>query len=88
MAEAYTIVFQPSGRRGEVPAGKTVLAAAQELGVGIEASCGGKGVCGKCRIIVEEGRFEKLGLVSGASHVSERGETEEKFFTEDELSRG
>ena len=88
MAEAYTIVFQPSGRRGEVPAGKTVLAAAQELGVGIEASCGGKGVCGKCRIIVEEGRFEKLGLVSGAFHVSERGETEEKFFTEDELSRG
>lgn len=88
MAEAYTIVFQPSGRRGEVPAGKTVLAAAQELGVGIEASCGGKGVCGKCRIIVEEGRFEKLGLVSGATHVSERGETEEKFFTEDELSRG
>lgn len=88
MAEAYTIVFQPSGRRGEVPAGKTVLAAAQELGVGIEASCGGKGVCGKCRIIVEEGRFEKLGLVSGASHVSERGETEEKFFTDDELSRG
>jgi len=88
MAEAYTIVFQPSGRRGEAPAGKTVLAAAQELGVGIEASCGGKGVCGKCRIIVEEGRFEKLGLVSGASHVSERGETEEKFFTEDELSRG
>lgn len=88
MAEAYTIVFQPSGRRGEVPAGKTVLAAAQELGVGIEASCGGKGVCGKCRIIVEEGRFEKLGLVSGATHVSERGETEEKFFTDDELSRG
>ena len=54
MAESYTIVFQPSGRRGEVPSGTTVLAAAQELGVGIEAVCGGKRVCGKCRVIIEE----------------------------------
>ena len=88
MAEVYTIVFQPSGRRGEVPAGTTVLAAAQELGVGIEAVCGGKGVCGKCRVIIEEGRFEKLGLISGASHVSERVSTEERFFTPEEIKRG
>lgn len=88
MAESYTIVFQPSGRRGEVPSGTTVLAAAQELGVGIEAVCGGKGVCGKCRVIIEEGRFEKLGIISGAAHVSERGSAEDKVFTDEEIKRG
>ena len=41
MAEKVQIVFQPSGRRGEIEAGKSILAAARELGVGIEAACGG-----------------------------------------------
>ena len=54
------IVFQPSGRRGEIEAGKSVLEAARTLGVGIEAACGGARVCGKCRVVVETGRFEKL----------------------------
>ena len=70
MEKDVEIVFQPSGRRGRVPAGTTILAAAQGMGVGIEAVCGGKGVCGKCRVIIEEGRFEKLGLVSSKAHVS------------------
>ena len=35
----YTVVFQPSGRRGLIDGGKTLLKAAQELGVGIEANC-------------------------------------------------
>ena len=39
--EKFQIVFQPSGRRGFVEAGKTILQAAQSLGVGIEAACGG-----------------------------------------------
>ncbi|MBR5910028.1 MAG: DUF4445 domain-containing protein, partial [Schwartzia sp.] len=82
------IVFQPSGRRGEVKAGKSRLTAARELGVGIEAACGGARVCGKCRVIVETGRFEKLNLVSSADHVSPVGDVEKKFLTAEELSRG
>jgi len=82
------IVFQPSGRRGEIEAGKSVLEAARTLGVGIEAACGGARVCGKCRVIVETGRFEKLNLVSSADHVSPVGDVERKFLTAEELSRG
>ena len=82
------IVFQPSGRRGEIEAGKSILEAARTLGVGIEAACGGARVCGKCRVVVETGRFEKLNLVSSADHVSPVGDVEKKFLTAEELSRG
>lgn len=88
MAKTVQVVFQPSGRRGEIEAGKSVLEAARTLGVGIEAACGGARVCGKCRVIVETGRFEKLNLVSAADHVSPVGDVEKKFLTVEELSRG
>lgn len=88
MAGTFEIVFQPSGRRGTVAEGTTLLAAAQALGVGIEALCGGKGICGKCRVIIEEGNFEKLGIVSGPAHASELTEAEKKLFSAKELSRG
>ena len=42
------VIFQPSGRRGEVPKGITVIEASRLLGVDIEALCGEKKVCGKC----------------------------------------
>jgi uncharacterized 2Fe-2S/4Fe-4S cluster protein (DUF4445 family) len=44
----FQVIFLPSGRRGEVPEGKTVIEASMELGVGIESVCGGKRSCGKC----------------------------------------
>ena len=88
MANTVQIVFQPSGRRGEIEAGKSVLEAARTLGVGIEAACGGARVCGKCRVIVETGNFEKLGVKSAADHVSPVGEAEKKFLTAEELARG
>ena len=88
MANTVQIVFQPSGRRGEIEAGKSILEAARTLGVGIEAACGGARVCGKCRVIVETGRFEKLNLASAADHVSPVGDVERKFLTAEELARG
>ena len=74
MAKTVQIVFQPSGRRGEIEAGKSILEAARTLGVGIEATCGGARVCGKCRVIVEEGNFDKLSVKSAADHLSPVGE--------------
>jgi uncharacterized 2Fe-2S/4Fe-4S cluster protein (DUF4445 family) len=38
-----------------VPDGETIIHAAMESGVHINASCGGEGVCGKCRVRIEEG---------------------------------
>jgi len=52
------ITFMPSGRAVDVPAGTSILQAAMEAGLHINASCGGAGVCGKCRVVVERGRVE------------------------------
>ena len=66
----HRVIFQPSGRRGEVDEGKTLLEAAQSLGVDIEGLCGKKKVCGKCKVRIEEGYFEKDNIESGMSHLS------------------
>lgn len=58
------VIFQPSGRRGSVPLGATIVEASRLLGVDIEAPCGGKQICGKCKIRVEQGVFKKFGLES------------------------
>ncbi|MDY6903976.1 MAG: ASKHA domain-containing protein [Thermodesulfobacteriota bacterium] len=50
-----TVKFLPHERQVQMPEGETLIKAAMEAGVHINASCGGEGVCGKCRVIVEEG---------------------------------
>ncbi len=42
----------------EVEDGSTLIRAAMAAGVHVNASCGGEGVCGKCRIILESGEVE------------------------------
>ncbi len=64
------VVFQPSGRRARVPPGTTLLDAARQVGVEIESICGGDMVCGKCRVLVEEGRFQEEGITSDMGHLS------------------
>ena len=54
--KTYTLSFQPHNISIEVPEGETILRGALEAGVHINASCGGEGVCGKCRVIIEKGR--------------------------------
>ncbi|HWR58113.1 MAG TPA: ASKHA domain-containing protein [Thermodesulfovibrionales bacterium] len=76
----HRVIFQPSGRRGEVEEGKTLLEAAQSLGVDIEGLCGSKKVCGKCKVRIEEGYFEKDNIESGMSHLSLLTEAEKKHI--------
>jgi uncharacterized 2Fe-2S/4Fe-4S cluster protein (DUF4445 family) len=52
------VTFQPYGISVEVEEGENLLRAAVLAGVHINASCGGQGVCGKCRILLEEGELE------------------------------
>ena len=86
--KTYQVIFQPSGRRGEVSEGKTVIEASRELGVEIESVCGGTKVCGKCRVKVEEGFFERYGMTSRSEHLSPFAEEEEKFIGEAEKAQG
>ncbi|MEE8300206.1 MAG: 2Fe-2S iron-sulfur cluster-binding protein, partial [Desulfatiglandales bacterium] len=55
MKEAM-VIFQPSGRRGNVPLGENLIEASRRLGVDIESLCGEKTLCGKCKVRIEEGR--------------------------------
>ena len=73
------VVFTPSGRRGRFPLGKPLLQAAWELGVDIASICGGRGLCGRCRVVCGEGDFPKHGIVSGAEHLSPAGAVETRF---------
>ena len=74
------IIFQPSGRRGEVDKGVTLIEASRRLGVDIEALCGENKVCGKCKVRIEEGFFEKFGIDSSKASVSEFQEEEAQFI--------
>jgi uncharacterized 2Fe-2S/4Fe-4S cluster protein (DUF4445 family) len=55
--EEASILFMPSGLRGQVPIGTTVLQAAQRLGVDLESICGGQGKCRKCQVLPQQGEF-------------------------------
>lgn len=50
------ITFLPHQKQINVPQGERLIRAALRAGVHINASCGGEGVCGKCRVLIEEGQ--------------------------------
>jgi uncharacterized 2Fe-2S/4Fe-4S cluster protein (DUF4445 family) len=54
----HTITFEPDKVSIRVDKGTNLLEAALAAGVHINASCGGQGVCGKCRIIIEAGEVD------------------------------
>jgi uncharacterized 2Fe-2S/4Fe-4S cluster protein (DUF4445 family) len=72
----FQVLFQPSGRKGEVEEGETILEVSRELGAGIESVCGGEKTCGKCKIKLVEG------------HLSPFTDEEAKFITELERMEG
>lgn len=84
MARKHKVIFQPAGRRGEVLEGTTLLDAARQLGVDIESICGGKGTCGKCKVRIEEGYFEKDAIDSKMDHLSPMTEPEKKFIKQED----
>ncbi|OQX21454.1 MAG: ferredoxin [Desulfobacteraceae bacterium IS3] len=52
------VTFLPHNREIIVDAGESLIRAAMEAGVHINASCGGEGVCGKCRVMIESGTVD------------------------------
>ena len=87
-ADKARLIFQPSGRRGEVDKGMTIIEASRRVGVDIEALCGEKKVCGKCKVRIEEGFYEKYGIQSSRDNVSAWMEEEEKFVNAEQRELG
>jgi len=70
-----SVTFQPEGKRVEVTIGQTLFEAAGKLGVEIQSLCGGRGICGKCRVIVR----------SGMDSLSHTSDAEERFLSESDI---
>jgi uncharacterized 2Fe-2S/4Fe-4S cluster protein (DUF4445 family) len=51
----FKVTFLPHNVSIEVAPGTSIIQAALDAGVHINASCGGEGVCGKCRVMIEAG---------------------------------
>jgi len=51
----YKITFYPNRKTVDAKEGQSILKAAGSHGIHINATCGGKGNCGKCRVVVKEG---------------------------------
>jgi uncharacterized 2Fe-2S/4Fe-4S cluster protein (DUF4445 family) len=54
----HHILFLPHNIKIIVEERENLIRAAMEAGVHINASCGGEGICGKCRVIIEDGNVE------------------------------
>jgi uncharacterized 2Fe-2S/4Fe-4S cluster protein (DUF4445 family) len=73
------VIFTPSGRRGRVAAGTTVLDAARSLGVDIDSVCGGRGICGRCAVTPAFGSFAKHGITSSPDHLTQPNAVETEY---------
>jgi uncharacterized 2Fe-2S/4Fe-4S cluster protein (DUF4445 family) len=73
---AFTIDFEPVGRRGKCQKNESLLACARQLGVGISSICGGEGICHACKVHVLSGT------------VSKATPNEHEAFTSQELNEG
>ncbi|MCK4476772.1 MAG: DUF4445 domain-containing protein [Methanophagales archaeon] len=67
------IIFTESGKEAELVKGRTILSYLQELGIDINASCGGEGKCGQCQVEVE----------CAPGVLSDKTEAENKFVHDD-----
>jgi uncharacterized 2Fe-2S/4Fe-4S cluster protein (DUF4445 family) len=80
-SQQVRVVFTPSGRRGPFAAGTSVLEAARELGVDLDSVCGGRGICGRCQVVVSEGSFAKHGIESRQENLSAFSSVESDYAT-------
>ncbi|WP_322988380.1 ASKHA domain-containing protein [Hoeflea sp.] len=84
----HLVLFMPSGKRGRFPTDTPVLEAARQLGVHVESVCGGRGICGRCQVEVQEGVFAKHGITSSNEHISPFGGNEIRYAEKRDLKAG
>jgi len=77
LVKRVVLRFEPLGRRVKARVGRTVFEVARDSGVFVRSECGGKGLCGKCRVIIRGG-----GSVSPVSRL------EREHLTRGELKAG
>ncbi|MEM9782639.1 MAG: ASKHA domain-containing protein [Pseudomonadota bacterium] len=82
------VIFTPSGKRGRVPEGTTVLNAARQLGVDLDSVCGGRGICSRCQVTPQTGTFPKHGVTVGDDALSPWNAVEQRYDDKRGLDAG
>lgn len=70
------VTFHPDGKVDEIPHGKSLLDAAEKMGIDLRHDCGGFATCSTCRILI----------LDGVSNLTEIDLDEENMLEEAELS--
>ncbi len=76
---SHRVVFTPSGLEARVEAGTSLLDAARAVGVDLDSTCGGRGLCGRCQIIPSIGSFPTWRIESTADSITAWTTTEEQY---------
>ena len=82
----HSVVFTPSGLRGIVKSGVSVLDAARQLGVDLDSVCGGRGICTKCKVNPSFGNFSKFNITAEENNLSNFTEIEKKSKEKNRIS--
>jgi len=69
------MTFLPDKKNIKVNEGTTILEALEKVGMNINTPCGGKGICGKCKVLVKKG-------IAAAATI------EEELLLEEEIKKG
>jgi len=79
-----SLFFLPSRKQVKLNHRQTILQGGVKAGVPFEANCGGRGICGKCKIIIIEpaANFAHIG------HTSDLADAEKRILKDDEIKRG
>ncbi len=73
-SDTIEVRFHPAGVTAKAAAGINLSEAARIAGVSISSPCGGKGLCGKCQVLVRSGAVSRVTAA------------EKRFLTEEQLS--
>jgi uncharacterized 2Fe-2S/4Fe-4S cluster protein (DUF4445 family) len=62
MGDVPRVIVHPLNKVVPVESGSTLLDALREADIQVESICGGKGECGKCRVIISRGEYSVLAV--------------------------
>ncbi|MEA5385738.1 2Fe-2S iron-sulfur cluster-binding protein [Haloarculaceae archaeon H-GB2-1] len=78
MSEESKVTYHPWEKTTELEEGITLLDGADDVGISIESLCGGEGLCGTCKVIIDEGE----------EHLSPVTEADERVLSDSQLEDG
>jgi len=76
VSSTHRVVFTPAGVDTAVRSGTTILDAARSLGVDLDSTCGGRGLCGRCQVTPAFGEFAKWQISSEEASVNDKTSAE------------